>query len=804
MKSATLSSAAAVMLGLAGPAVAAAPAQPPPQMLAAPPSGPDSAPRLQEVIVTAEKRAQNVQRVPASLTAFTSAQLGEMKMDDPSALVSHVPNLQANGIVGGGTPLFALRGVSMLDYSLSQEGPIATYVDQVYEGNIVLMGVDMFDLQRIEVLRGPQGTLYGKNATGGAINFISNPPVFKNEGYLTLGTGNYGREEGNGAFNGVLIKDKLAARVAFTYTKMNGYVRNILPGHHDLQGIDQYGVRVSLLYTPTDRLNFILRYAKSLQDPYNYAIIDGCVTPPISPACTPGGVGFTGYYRTTTGTLSGKPLGPYQIAQNYTPRRHQDDQSVSLTAHWEMDKDLTLTSISSWAEGFLLNPEGTDGAPISVFKIPYYGTTRQVTQELRLTSSYAGPFNYIAGAFYQHEFVYNSTNNYFFTDPSLNVYHNYQDCVASSFGPGVGYSVGSLINAGCSYYNRFDQLSNSWALYTDGSYKITHRIKLHAGIRYNHDNASQKNALSQLRGSDGVPIANLIPGQIVNGVWSPVEALPGSPNYSSIVNATTAQSLHNTAFTGEMGVDFTPTRNSMLYVTYSRGYRAAAFNAQFFFTNTDFSQVPAERLDDIEGGFKTDWLGHRLQVNGSVFDYQYHDQQFIDVRPNGSQPLISLPKSTIYGGELEIAGRPINRLTLHADVGFLHTRIDQGSLGGGSVNISGKQLPYAPSVSGTVSADWAAFSWSGGILTLHIEDTFDSKQYFEFLNEPRLAQKAYDLVNMSATLASANDRWELRGWVNNLTDRLYFTNEVDLQGLGYDYRHVGDPRLYGADVTYRF
>lgn len=759
---------------------------------------------LQEVVVTAEKRVQNLQQVPASLSAFTSTQLGQMKMDTPSDLVSHVPNLQANGIVGEGAPLYALRGVSMLDYSLSQEGPIAVYSDQVYEGNIVLMGVGMFDLERIEVLRGPQGTLYGKNATGGAINFITQKPKFDEEGYFTIGAGNYGRQEANGALNGVLIQDKLAARVAFTYTKVNGFVRNILPGHPDLEGVNQYGVRLSLLFTPTDNLEMLLRYTKSMQDPQNYAIIDGCVTPPIAAGCAPGGVGFVGYYRTTTGTLSGTPLAADQIAQNYTPKRRQDDQSVSLTADWKMSQSLTLTSISSWSEGFLFNPEGTDGAPLDIFKIPYYGTTRQTTQELRLTSSNTGPFNFIAGLFYQHEIVYNSTDNQFYNDPSLNVYGDYRDCVANSFGAGVGYSAGFLINAGCQYYNRFDQLSNSWAAYSDASYDVTRKVKLRAGVRYNHDNGSQKNALAQLRGSDGVPIANLIPGGMVGGVWTPVEALPGSPNYDAVVNATTAQWQHNSAVTGRVGIDFLPTRNSLLYLSYSRGYRAAAFNAQFFFANTDFSHVPAETVDSIEAGFKTSWLGHRLQADGAIFHYQYRDQQFIDVRPNGTQPLISLPKSAIYGAELELAGRPVSRLTLRAGLGLLHTDIQQGALAGGAIDISGKKLPFAPTVSGTLAADWVAFSWSAAAVSLHLEETFDSKQYFEFLNEPRLAQGGYGLLNARATLTSSNDRWEVSAWARNLADKLYFTNEVDLQGLGYDYRHRGEPRMYGADVTYRF
>ena len=145
---------------------------------------------LQEIVVTAQKRAESLQSVPVSVTVLTSAQLGEVKMDSPSALATQVPNLQVGGVNGEGSPIFSLRGVSMFDYSLNQSSPVASYVDEVYKGNVVLFGVEMFDLERVEVLRGPQGTLYGKNSTGGAINFITKKPGFDTEGDIQVGTGN--------------------------------------------------------------------------------------------------------------------------------------------------------------------------------------------------------------------------------------------------------------------------------------------------------------------------------------------------------------------------------------------------------------------------------------------------------------------------------------------------------------------------------------------------------------------------------------------------------------------------------------
>ena len=747
---------------------------------------------LQEVVVTAQKRSENLQSVPVSVTALTAAQLGSLKLDDASTLATQIPNLQVNGIVGEGSPLFSLRGVSMFDYSLSQSSPVASYIDEVYKGNFVLFGVELYDLERVEVLRGPQGTLYGKNTTGGAINFITHKPGFDTEGYIKVGGGNYNRREVEGAFQTALIPDRIAVRIAATYTKADGFVHNILPGHPDLEGVDQYGVRLSVLFRATDSLDFTLRYSKSMQDPQNYAIIPGRVSDL--------GIGLVeAYYPTSDGTATGKPLGNDTVAQNYTPRRRQDNQAVSLTTHWALSDSYALTAISSWDQGSLFNPEGTDGAGIDIFKIPYLGKTHQVTQDIRLSTTGTDALSYIIGAYYQHEAIFNSTENRFynFLDYNGDGQMNYQDCVDSSFNtPGGGYAAGFFVNASCRYYNSFDQIKNSWAIYSDGSYKLTDLVKLRAGVRYNHDTGEQKNALDQLRGVDEVPIANILATDV------PVLALPGTPGYDQTVNQKFTQGFHNSSVTGRAGIDFTPTRDSLIYLSYSRGYRSAAFNAQFLFTNTDFTTVKPETLDSIEAGFKTSWFANRLQVDGAVFHYQYKNQQIINVYPTGQQPLINLGKSKIDGGEIEITARPVRTLQARLGMGFLNSRVQEGRLASG--DISGQKLPNAPSVSGNASADWDA--WTGALMgvRLHVDASYSAKQYLALPQEDAISQKAYSLLNARLSLHGVTDNWELGLWGNNLGNTFYLTNAVDLQGLGYDYRHRGIPRTYGVDATYRF
>jgi iron complex outermembrane receptor protein len=784
---ATFLAAAAAVLAASGPAYA------------------DSAPAdsdvIPEIVVTAEKRSETLQSVPVSVTALTGAQLGQLKLDTPSDLVTQVPNLQVNGIVGEGSPLFSLRGVSMFDYSLNQSSPVASYIDEVYKGNFTLFGVELYDLERVEVLRGPQGTLYGKNTTGGAINFITHKPGFDTEGDIKVGLGDYNRREVEGAFQTAVVPERIAARFAFTYTKVDGFIQNVLPGHPDLEGVDQYGVRLSLLFKATDDLDFTLRLSKSMQDPQNYAIIDGRIPPP-SPG-NPGGVGFTGYFRTLNGTYTGVPLTNYQIAQDYTPRRRQDNDAAELTAEWSATATNKVTSITSWDEGKLFNPEGTDGAPYEIWSIPYIGKTRQFTQDLRLTSTGDAALQYILGAYYQHEIIFNSTENEIFTDPAFNTYNNYKDCAASSFGPGTGYSIGSNINLGCDYFNSFDQIRNSWATYTDDTYKVADWVTLRAGLRYNHDNGAQKNALDQLRGSDQVPIANLGFFSVQpDGSYAPTLTLPGSPDYQSLVDRTRSQYLHNTALTGRAGADFNVTPDALLYLNYSKGYRSAAFNAQFLFTPSDLTTVKPESLDSYEAGFKTSWLDHRVQVDGAAFHYQYKNQQIINVYPTGQQPLINLGKSKIDGGELEIVTRPVHALTLRVSTGFLDSDVQDGVLATGSID--GQQLPYAPRFSGTVAMDWEAFTVYTAIVNLHVDSNYNSKQYLALPNEDAISQGGYALLNGRLSLKSGGGSWEVGIWGRNIADRFYLTNAVDVQGFGFDYRHVGTPRMYGVDAQYHF
>lgn len=735
---------------------------------------PDTA-RLEEVLVTALKRAEPLQSVPVSVTALTGEQLDGMKLDNATVIAERVPNLQVNGIIGGPSPVFSLRGVSMFDYSLNQSSPVATYVDEVYKGNFALFGVELFDLERIEVLRGPQGTLYGKNTTGGAINFISRAPSFDStDRYLKLGAGNYNRYEVEGGFGGTLVPDRVAARIAVTYAEADGWFKNLLPGGPDMDAVGQWAVRGSLLFEPSGSLDMLLRYAHSEQDAPNYAIL-------ARPG--PNGIGAgifeqfhqldpianpnTDYFR--------EGLADDEVEVSFTPNRQQTTDTVSLTANAAVSSSLTLTSISAYSEGDLFNPEATDGAPIEVFKTPYVGRAEQFTQDLRLTSAFDGPFNFILGGFYQHEVIFNSTELQLWNgiDVNLDGAIDAQDCIDSAGG------------LACRYGNQFDQNRNSWAVYVDTSYKISGPLTLRLGARYNHDNAGLRNFIAQLRGPDNVPIANLI---------------PGDPND---INATLDNNLHDTATTGKVGLDYSPHPDFMLYGYYSRGYRSGAFSAQAFFSPVEATAADPETLDAIELGIKTEWLNGRMRLNGAVFQYVYKNQQVIDVNPvTLAQPLVNLDRSKIKGAELELVMRPFDTLTVQAALGWLDAKLEEAVLRG--EDLSGNQLPNSPEFTGNVVVDWEAFRADKALLMVQVEGSYADAQYFEPFNVPRLRESGYGLLNARLALGSTNGRWEAALWGRNLTDEFYITSAADVSGIGYDYTHRGVPRTYGLEFNLNF
>ena len=432
-----------------------------------------------------------------------------------------------------------------------------------------------------------------------------------------------------------------------------------------------------------------------------------------------------------------------------------------------------MISVSSYDHGTLLNEEDTDGSALAALSILYEGRASQVTQDIRLDSGGDGPMAFTLGGFFGSERVFNATNLRVYQDVDFNLDGalDFQDCLTA--GP----------PAGCQTQNSFNQNRTSWAIYTDGRYDLGGGFALRAGARFSHDTGRQYDIISQMIGSDDVVLANLIPGDANN------------------VDATTSQKFSKSNVSGKIGLDYSFDDN-LLYLSYSRGYRASSFAAQAFFTPDELTVARPETVDSIEGGFKLDLLDRRLRVNGALFHYSYRDQQFIDVNPDGTQRLLNLPRSRILGGEIELTARPIQALTVNAGVGWLDSQIQEGIVQG--VSVSGNQLPNAPRVSLSYGADWTIKESDWGKLSLNVNGSLVGAQYFDTQNNPELRQNSYNTIGARLGVRSTNDQFGIALWGKNLTDEYYFTSRVAVTSFGFNYNHVGAPRTYGVTIDAKF
>lgn len=703
-----------------------------------------------EIIVTANKRSENLQSVSISVSAVAGDALEKGRTTQIDELVSKVPNLQLTSTVGDNTPIFALRGISLNDFSLNQSGPVATYYDEVYKGNFALLGIALFDLERVEVLRGPQGTLYGKNTTGGAVNLISRAPKLgETSGYLNAGYGNFNRFDVNGAVNAAL-GDDAALRLAGTFAKADGWFRNVLPSQPNLGGVSEYGIRAALYFEPSDGVNFTLRAATSYQNPRNYGIF----AQPVA--------------------LNRSGLNNREIAANEKSRRRARTYSLALTANIDLSDSLSLTSISSWDKGNLNFIEDTDGQGIALLEIPYRDRANQIAQDLRLTSDFGGPFNFILGAYYNREKVFNASTFKIAQDVASggdvdgNGVVNDADCAATTAGEA------------CQFGNSFNQIKKSFAVYTDMSFELSDAVRLKGGLRFTRDTGRQPNFIAQQIGPSGA----------VLGVTIPTPATPLRYGISNL--------------SGKIGVDFQVAPDNLLYAAYSRGFRAPSFNAQAFFDPSELNVAAAEEVDSFEIGSKNKFADRVITLNMAAFYYKYRNQQFINVDPTtAAQTLLNIPRSRIFGWEAELTARPSDMVTLRGSLGFLDAKIQRGIVSG--INVADNKLTNAPSLTASGGIDVTFYDGDAGKFSATADLAYTSSQFFDVVNTARLEQDGYALLSGFIRWESADGRFNASIWGKNLTNQFYFTSRVDLlAGFGFDYNHLATPRTYGVTIGTTF
>ncbi len=402
---------------------------------------------LEEVVVTAQKRQEKLQDVPVSVTVLSDEQIRSLNLSSGTEVAKQTPNLRVSNLGNEDQPKFSMRGIATPDFNLNTTSPTGVFYDEVYVASQFLGGPQIFDLERIEVLRGPQGTLFGKNTTGGAISFVTKAPSYEQEGNISVQAGNNNYFHAQGAFNMPIVNEKFATRIAFNTSKSDGWITNHNPAGEDLSSINNYALRWSFLLEPTEGFDATLRLMHSRSNPTNIGVIsygtgpngtNGMgVNPRVDPNTGRQYDAWEGYYDRTGGEIDANGDGAI-LTMN---------QAIGT---------LTLTSITSYMAGDFKNNVDADGSIMPLIHIDFYAETKELGQDLRLSSNSDGPLNFITGL-------------YFFRDDTR-IQTDY-----SFFGGGAGL------------FQTYNQARRSYAIYADATFDFTPTWTLYGGARWTDD-----------------------------------------------------------------------------------------------------------------------------------------------------------------------------------------------------------------------------------------------------------------------------------------------------------------------------
>jgi iron complex outermembrane receptor protein len=784
-------------------------------------------PMLEEVLVTAQKSSQSTQDIPIAVTGMTDTQLDKYGFENASDIAAQVPNMQVSGPYGDIQPIFSIRGVSMSDYSSNQASPIGVYVDETYLAPVYSHGANFFDIERLEVLRGPQGTLYGKNTTGGAINIITRTPQFDDEpsNYVKLGKGSYNASSVEAGVENELVKDILAGRAAISFKKDDGYM-NIIGRSENGGQTDFKGGRIALHFAPSDIWDAVFKYTISANDALSTVARNEPRTDlrgTGQEGNSNGFIDYTGYSRPTRNLnfndTEANEVGPLVTNTNIT----------GLTVTFS-GNNYSITSVSSYYDADYDQMADTDGSPDNMLTIHWSSDTIGYSQDLRFASEFDGIFNIIAGAYYGYEDQYmNNRYKVFETPPDQRV---------GFAKPDTAEQYPFLLDFGI-LDQRLESEKTSHAVYTQMRFDFSAQFGMDLGLRYTKDD----NRLTYLNisrlGYDGSPRGSYVPGN-TTGTDEAYQSGPLTPTelFDLVNDPTALQDFQNAGYThgpytldsapqleaneaewtGKIGADYRINDDIMVYASASRGYRSGSFNGGAYYEPRPLETAYArpEYIEALELGVKADLLDNSMRINGAVFSYDYTDQQFINL-VGFSNFLENAGGSTIQGFETELWYRITEKLTLQIGLGYLETEYTELTLANTEtigdaddrVDLSGNELILAPKLNYSVSVDYDIVTTDTGYLTINGNTNFQDDQWFSAYNEKNgygeVGQEAYYVVNGRLSWHAADDSFSVSIWGKNLADKEYDVYGINLQaGFGHDSYLGGQPRTYGAEATFRF
>jgi iron complex outermembrane recepter protein len=726
---------------------------------------------LDTVVITSQRRESTLQDAAVAVSAVTGESLKKDRVLSYADLARNISSLSYTE----NSPLdqeFNIRGITntRLDAPSSDQS-IGIFIDDVYVGRSGLLNSDFFDIERVEVVRGPQGVLLGRNVVGGAISIYTAKPEFETGGAFNAEFGNYDSTKFDGHLTGALT-NTLAARLSFQARSHDGYNKNLLTGE-DLDNLDSTQARAQLLWTPREDLR--IRTVLDYTDDESNGIHRVAVADPNAASQGP--------WSTTRDAIA-EVLGGLDIRESFPQTfryagesfdRGQELRREAIGLTVDIEKDLgdwaTLKSVTGYRSGEASGLYDQSGlgyrngiaTPTTfAFSLPVFEdeSIEQLSQEIRLVSAGDGAFNWILGAYLQEDDV---------------------DKFDRFIGESPFTPLGTL--SGESHWINHGETS-SRAVFGQVGYELNDQFRGTVGLRYSRDEKSGTVSGLQVRTGD---------------IYNPTDTLPLTPLITPFNDVSYEQSTEEV--TPQVTLEWTPNDAVMTYATYSRGYKGGGFEDTPANAEAATASYDPETVRNIELGLKLELFDGRARINTAVFDMEYQDLQvtqtddgcLCNITDNAADAKIS-------GLETEVQWVVSDNLLLFGALTLLNTEYEDFVDSNGLDN-SGNELQRTPghqfNVGGELTTD---FFQHKDALTLRLSYAYQDELFW--LPDNFQTEDAYGLLDGRVTLAPEDANWSLSFWGKNLTDELYRTNIIAF--LGDEVSTLGAPRTYGVSLGYSF
>jgi iron complex outermembrane recepter protein len=745
---------------------------------------------LEDIVVTAQKREERLQDTPIAISAFSAAAMEKAGVTNVQQVSEMAPNVTFDftSPISGASNAAAvfIRGIGQSDFALTTDAGVGTYVDGVYMSRSLGGVIDVLDVERIEILRGPQGTLFGRNTIGGAISITTKRPSSEFEGKVEATIGDAGRRHFRGSIN-LPIADTTALRIAVSSKDRNGYVRSrfgddqrnllatdrnfTLRGLNNLGNENRQAARAVLEHEFSETVRVSVSADISRVRENNAASILRGVTN----SFTNGPIAFVYNTFEAPGVtipgfadalydnkwITGDRSTTYATGPNGTKI---NSWGLGLTIEWDATDSLTLKSITSYRDSDGFFNRDADGSPITLAHTRNYGYEHeQWSQELQLIGqAFEDRLKFAAGLYYFRETG---------SDPIIVEFPE---------------SFATLFQDTANIKNR------SYAAYAQATFAVTEQFSLTAGGRYTKD---KKRFLSD---------QYLILGTAAPFVFgAPAGTLvPLVPR-----NSLARRSFDN--FSPRVSLDY-KLDDTLVYASWSKGFKSGGFNLRYVQPRPGILPFSPEKVDTYELGIKWEGLDRRLRINAAGFYTDYKNIQVTIFENLGAPVTLNAGDAEIKGVEVEVQAAPVDGLELTASLGYLDAKyktIRQSA----AIIVAPEQridtsteLPNAPEWQVMLAAQYTASLGEHGSLEFRADWRYSSSVENDAQNSVFLAQDAYNTLNLSAGYTDPSDRWTLRVFVDNVTDERYIVSGDSNYGIGFHEANFNRPREWGATLSVNF